>query len=373
MNSKRYFIGGIIFLMLFYAGNVFMYNDIKAEDTKFVDKHGDLCRMGKYSAVCRGDRYVWTRSQTPPKTYEGSHLILKKYLDDGRTDHVDILTIGDSFSNGIGGTFYQDYLNEISGKTIMNAYVIKEDGVYDALSMLQILDDQGVIDRIKPKVILLESGGRTIASSYDRPDIPLPQYTYEEFINKLSDERPYWDIPVNFDIKNPNTVAVTYRWLTDYISSIKYSMRNDDRLLEGIAMNVLDRHFFTSAGTEDKLLYIYQDLSYLDGLPNYEHVNNKFNQVAKEYALRGIKIIFMIPPDKFDLYYLYIVDKRGRMENPLIDQMDALPKEYTFINLKRPLRKELEKGVQDLYWHDDTHWSWKAIEVVCQDLLPHIQ
>ena len=33
---------------------------------------------------------------------------------------------------------------------------------------------------------------------------------------------------------------------------------------------------------------------------------------------------------------------------------------YVFINTKQILREMLAEDEMDVYWQDDTHWSWKA-------------
>jgi hypothetical protein len=41
-----------------------------------------------------------------------------------------------------------------------------------------------------------------------------------------------------------------------------------------------------------------------------------------------------------------------------------LPRRYTLIDTKAILAEELRKGVKDVYYADDTHWSWKASEAI---------
>jgi hypothetical protein len=37
-----------------------------------------------------------------------------------------------------------------------------------------------------------------------------------------------------------------------------------------------------------------------------------------------------------------------------------LPKEYLLIDTKAILAKAIEEGELDLFYQDDTHWTWKA-------------
>jgi hypothetical protein len=44
-----------------------------------------------------------------------------------------------------------------------------------------------------------------------------------------------------------------------------------------------------------------------------------------------------------------------------------LKKEYIFIDTKKILSPLLKQGVKDLYYSDDTHWSYKASEAIAKD------
>ena len=88
---------------------------------------------------------------------------------------------------------------------------------------------------------------------------------------------------------------------------------------------------------------------------------------------KGIKLIFFAAADKYDLYYPYITDKRGRPENPFFMKMREVPgKEYVFADAMKPLREALGRGEQDVYWLNDTHWSHKGIKIFCDELVRYI-
>jgi hypothetical protein len=41
-----------------------------------------------------------------------------------------------------------------------------------------------------------------------------------------------------------------------------------------------------------------------------------------------------------------------------------MKKDYIFIDTKQILQTFLEKDIKDIYYPDDSHWSYKAIEAV---------
>ena len=49
--------------------------------------------------------------------------------------------------------------------------------------------------------------------------------------------------------------------------------------------------------------------------------------------------------------------------------MESLPKDYVFINTKKILLDELERGEKDVFFKDDTHWSWKASKAIFEKVI----
>ena len=53
------------------------------------------------------------------------------------------------------------------------------------------------------------------------------------------------------------------------------------------------------------------------------------------------------------------------MFNPLIHKINKiLQKDYIFINSKKILSEYLEKDEKDIFYVDDTHWSYKASNIL---------
>ena len=44
------------------------------------------------------------------------------------------------------------------------------------------------------------------------------------------------------------------------------------------------------------------------------------------------------------------------------------PKEYVFVDTKKLLTEEVNKGEKDVYYADDTHWSWKASKKIAESM-----
>ncbi|MBK5276386.1 MAG: hypothetical protein JJE30_15255 [Desulfuromonadales bacterium] len=94
-----------------------------------------------------------------------------------------------------------------------------------------------------------------------------------------------------------------------------------------------------------------------------ERINANINQVAELLAKRGIRLYFMPCVDKYDLYSPFIVNNK-KPRNEFFETFRQLPKRYTFVDTKQILAAQLKEGVQDVFYPDDTHWSWKASQRV---------
>jgi hypothetical protein len=67
--------------------------------------------------------------------------------------------------------------------------------------------------------------------------------------------------------------------------------------------------------------------------------------------------------DKYNLYRPYITSNKYK-ESIFFEELSMLDKKYTFINTKEILSDLLGKGIKDIFYADDTHWSYKASEAI---------
>jgi hypothetical protein len=96
-------------------------------------------------------------------------------------------------------------------------------------------------------------------------------------------------------------------------------------------------------------------------------LNDNFNTLAEKMAEKNIKLIFMPAVDKFNLYYDNILKNRYA-PSVFFEKLRKLPKKYYFVDTKEILLKEIKKGEKDIYYQDDTHWSWKGSQAIINHL-----
>ncbi len=118
----------------------------------------------------------------------------------------------------------------------------------------------------------------------------------------------------------------------------------------------------------NKLLFYYSDLIATGKNNNKDKVdslNMVLNAISHKLSQRGIKLIFLPSPDKYDFYYEFISEK-NRCPKPLFFHlMGEVEKDYIYINSKEILTSKMEK---DMYFYDDTHWSPIASKIIAAEI-----
>ncbi|MBQ3396951.1 MAG: hypothetical protein IJG34_01025 [Synergistaceae bacterium] len=351
MSSRKYVICVTSLLYVFIILNFTLWHCITRQ--AFAQK--DLNRLGTL---------ISTESLTQNVKYSKHHTEFKDYISSGMKESFDVITIGDSFSNGGGYTYYQDYLEDKYGIKCLNVRF-----VYNCLDDLYILINSGMLDKINPKVVILESVERSVQGSLGINKIDSESISGQKannFMHRKNEQKKLRALSSGI------FSSLTVQANMDLIYNKLYHIVNNERLSPEVYITELNRNVFTNPGYEHTLLHYYFDLNYMTAPVNAETVNMNLNNAARILREKGIMLIFMPCADKYDLYYPYVINHNGRPENNFFPEMRRVsPKEYVFIDTMKILRDALERGEQDIYWFGDTHWSWKGAELVCDELVKY--
>lgn len=107
------------------------------------------------------------------------------------------------------------------------------------------------------------------------------------------------------------------------------------------------------------LLFFKTDVKNLDDKNDPEKAvigNNNLNKIKALLVQKNIKLIVLVCPDKYDLYYPYIQDKKKFPKPLFFSLFSGLEKDYIYINSFSILSNEIKK-TKNVYYYDDTHWS----------------
>ncbi len=267
--------------------------------------------------------------------------------------NVDILTLGDSFS-ALQNFGYQNYLASLSDLKVYNMnreYYPDGNQIQMAFSM----ENGNLLQSMNVKYLIIQvvenrfvEKGQKIKKSH-----------------KINSD--YFDVRMTTDsVINSSNLEILKDVLRFSFYNFFYKFDNRGFISPVYKMK-LDRPMFT---TRNKELLFYKDdienLKYLQpGL--IEQLNNELNVLAEKLKKKGIALIVLPAPDKYDLYQDYILDN-PLPENKFFEMYDKLEKKYIYIKSKEILSSYLESGKKDVYFADDTHWSPFASKVIAKDI-----
>lgn len=266
----------------------------------------------------------------------------------------------------IGDSFFQQYrfgiVNHLSMKcpgSVVNFkrnYLRGDNPIYT----LQGLINSDYFDSVRVDYVILESVERLIIPriEYDNPTYSYSYETVQEAIKKEKikemKEAENTDIPP----------YPTDRFVKFYLNNIFYHY-TPTGLNGSVYKEELDGHYFT---TESKdLLFYWRDVDYLNYNNDIEKVkllNQIINRMSIQLQEKGIQLIFFVCPDKYDVYYDHLVNRKDYVRPKFFNYLNSLEKEYTYIRTDEILKEMVNNGQKDVYLFDDTHsspWASKAI------------
>ncbi|MBE0497503.1 MAG: hypothetical protein IBX45_13890 [Campylobacterales bacterium] len=282
-----------------------------------------------------------------------------RYTPTSPPKEIDILTIGDSFSNGGGvgrNAFYQDYLASSGSYIVLNIQNYSDSNTY--VETINSLIENGWLEEVKPNAILIQTVARRLATLYAREQ-QWEVLSPPDFKQGMS-QRAWRDEPPKPPLINTANYKLPYYTLL-------YHFKTSGQ--KNVVKLKLTQPMFTVKDSATLLLYK-EDIANLHHFneENIAKINNNFNVLAEKLKKLKISLIFMPAVDKYDLYFDFIANNPFA-PNPLFELLEKAPKEYLFINTKRILHNALQVGEKDIFYADDTHWSFKASQLISDEIV----
>lgn len=308
----------------------------------------------------------------PRLNYERKNSINlpRKHLNHFKYDankKIDMITIGDSFSNGNSGglnRFYQDYLASKMNLNILNFNQIQ--GTRNCLETVLLLLNGGELKRKGVKYIIVESTQRKVVTRFLTP-INLKISTNNT--NIIAEHFTKYN---NANLKLPKISFINNGNFKYLLYSLLYNF-SPNAYISKVYKEKLNKQLFSIEYGNDLLFYESDLKSISDNTKeNILEVNKNLNDVAELLSQNNIKLIFLPAVAKYDLYRDYMINKKNYPKDPFFDYFRKLKKDYIFIDTKKILSKELQKGVKDIFYIDDTHWSYKASDVISNDIVKQL-
>ena len=269
-----------------------------------------------------------------------------------------VLTIGDSGSEQFGFG-YKNYLAQKSTTSVLHIdRFLSGNPIETAYGIL----NGDFLDNIKVDYIILQSGERKIVLrgknikktktlSLNVLENRIKEYSDNLKVLKIKDEDEFiGNRMIKFPLQN-----ILYLFDDNAFGSEVYKVKTKNEL-------------FTF--DKNELLFYYEDL--VNVKTNNDEsalckLNDVLNDLSKKLSMRGIKLIVLPSPDKFDLYYDFIIDNKKYPRPLFFENFEKLPKTYLYINSKKILKEQM-KYQKDIYFYDDSHWSPWASKIIANEL-----
>lgn len=272
---------------------------------------------------------------------------------------VDLVTIGDSFSNLAGGgkdPLYQDWIASVHGITVLNVQPLDKRTAFETIILLA---NSGWFDEVRPKAVLLE----TVERSAVRDHVKAFDFGATMPLQAIKDvyrtKRHSFKLPDMGFVTIGNFKFLLYSYLRRHA---------DNAYFTNVFTRELDAPFF-SVKNERLLLFWGDDVDFMSAATevNIRTVNDNMNRLAGLLAMKGIRFSFMPAADKYTIYRKHIVDN-PYPTSAFFPTMRRMPKQYTFIDTEAILAPLIAQGEKDVYYADDSHWSWKGAKRIAESV-----
>lgn len=332
---------------MFFVGLNFIIWKLFTEDILTDNvKSGDYTRVG----------YIIGSSYDSKPGYQGTGAHMESW--DYQNEPVDLITIGDSFSNSCGkrGMFYQDWIASHRHLNVLNIHPISG---ADFFNTVVIMLNSGFLDELNARAVLIQRVERHVFDSFAK-----------DF--DIKETRPIKDVWNDF--KKVRYVNNPPRLIFLNIGNFKFILYSflrkfyDNAFFSKVYMRDLEKPFF-NVQNERSLIWGHEDISHLadENDLTIQKVNDNLNALAEALSKKRIKLYFMPVVDKYNLYSDFLV-RNPYPKSYFFEKIRSLPKKYELIDTKSILSPFILKGEKDVYWADDSHWSWESAEAVMKGI-----
>ena len=264
--------------------------------------------------------------------------------------HATVLTIGDSFSQ-LANSGYQNYMAR-QGVDVVNCR--RDLYINPMLYAYQVLN-MGLIDSSRVKYLIVESVER---------DFPAYVFDFDAKREQTLDLNPAPAEAGEAADGGGAEQGHTYSWSMSRARDVLlYQIGRDNPIFTA----KLDKDYFSS--DEPSKLYFYKkDVREGFGL-HAEKAKSMYDALCAKAAEKGIQLLLMVAVDKYDLYQKHIIDNSYPAKTTNEDIENTIGTSQRLVMTKRLLMPMVDKGEKDVFKFNDTHWSYKASQVVADELV----
>ena len=264
---------------------------------------------------------------------------------------VDVLTVGDSFSQQSYGS-YENFL-ALGGLSVINFHANQNmfQTAYDLMNL-------GLADSAHVKTIVVESVERFVVQR-----LTSLVWDNKEVVKSLIGGGK--DAAVNADDHSAGQRSPLIE--TKNFLLLRLGVHRPVRHCR------VDGDFFTG-DTGRNLYFLEEDLTVMGVSAGQEKlIQDNIRRLTDKADSLGIRLVFMLVPDKYDVYQHHIVDNPYAEKTVTDDLRRLLADRSTWFMARDVVLPLVEAGEQDVYPLSCTHWSYRTARQVAADLAPMVK
>lgn len=252
-----------------------------------------------------------------------------------------IITIGDSFSKPRNGR-YSNYLAHIVSERIEYLHV-NENNPFN--SLLRFLSSEQDL----PDVIIVESVERHLVNRLLELDFSKDWHWHIEKNEKESEN-------------NQNNIYRLVKRTTDYYKIL--FTKEENRPVRHLNLN---RELFSCKGKERDFYFYEQEITITNTKEEIEMAAQNLDSLFALAEKKKITLIVLVAADAYDVYQSYVVSNPYPAKS-VLDELSSKIHNPCYIDTKQLFMPYLARGVKDIYWATDTHWSPVGAKIVAGEL-----
>lgn len=323
--------------------------------TFYENSGGDLSRIGKISIPKEYRNIFKNEFQEKIRFQDFSNIDLDK------NNSINILNIGDSFSRQ-GSIGYQNYLSSYD-LSVVNIVT----GMNDTDAPIQLLFafvNGDLLDKLKTDYIILETVERSFVSSSLKVDM-------NKKVSAKDFSKTYGGKLKNKEKESSSLELGIFQDMTFYFFwNILYHFDERAYTAKTYKVNLTKKLFSTP---QNELLFYRDDVDDIkhNTIESVRELNKTLNILSKRLNEKGVKLIVLPAPNKYDVYYNFIANNHFP-PNKFFDYLKEEKKEYIYINSKDLLLQHINNGTKDVYFADDSHWSPIASKIIAKKIFEEL-
>lgn len=319
---------------------------------------GDLIRLGKL---------YWN-----PATESSLATLYPEYSKELRFENIskiysdlkesyDFISIGDSFSNQ-GEAGYQNCLAHRDYTLLNIDFTLL--GLNPVQGLVELLNG-GFFDSVATDYVILQTVERFAIGRCDEIDFN-DSICESEIEDKIKNYSLVQTEPGRISFFNHDIIDIPY-------VNIKYAFTEKPK--QSAVFNASSTVSLFSLDKK-KILFYFEDYKRIDKKNNPDSakmVVDTINELSDRLAEKSIKLVFLIAPDKYDIYYPWLLNKNRYTEPLFFKNYDKFEKRYIDIPAYSILSDAIQNGEKDIYFYEDTHWSPIAAQYVANEIIDRIE